>query len=681
MVVAVWGYNLLADHLTVLWVVTAFWMFLLFFFFFFIKGSKKQFVFGIIVHLYFFCLGLSLYATAEKKTRVSWPDTTSEGKAVLIDNPRKQGKTVVATAMEQGNKLFRRRIVQMAFLENSETSHLKIGDAVQWVGHPDSLCNRGNPNEFDYAGWLRRQGIEGRLFLTDKCWKRCSPHDSAELVSSVPLVIRWKIKALVLRENLLALYRETEWSEEVLGVLSALTLGEKKQLSSHLKTIYSETGAGHVLALSGLHLGVLYVALNSFFLLLLPFRKYQWLRMLFLLIGIWLFTWLTGMPLSLLRAAMMTTCMAIGSCIGHRSSSLNHLAMAAFLILVISPLSLKDVGFQLSFMAVAAILLFAPRGYPEWCPSNKIIRYIISLLTISICAQIGVAPLVAYYFHLFPTYFPITNLCVIPCTFLIVCGAVLFFLLGWFGWIQQALGWILDLLVSLMNSLLDSICHWPVASISVYPSLLTVFLSYLIIIQFCFYLLCRKTSCLKGLFVSVLFMLVWEGYCNRDSSVPSQLVFYNQPSFPAVHFIVSKERSYIWMGEMGESENKLKYIKESFWKPEGILPPIQLTKARSDKGFYYLQKLACLKEKRIVLAVDSTWYRRKVSSLLKVDYLYVTKSFPGTIAMLHALFIPRLVILDASLGKKQTKRFAKECDMFGWKYYDLTSKGALKIIL
>ncbi len=252
------------------------------------------------------------------------------------------------------------------------------------------------------------------------------------------------------REVLLDRYRALADDEAQYAVLAAMTLGDKSALTSDLRETYSVTGASHILALSGLHLGIIYLLLTW---LTLGRRGYV-LSQAVIILGIWAFALLTGLSTSVVRAATMLTVYAIFSVGDRGRSPLNVLSFAAIVLLLLNARSLFDVGFQMSFLSVLSILLFMPlfeRLLPtEFLMRHRLFRWIYSMLAVSVAAQLGVGPLIAFYFHRFSTYFLLSNFVVIPMATLILYGALVTFLLPPAGhvlvWIvgamNRALGWL-----------------------------------------------------------------------------------------------------------------------------------------------------------------------------------------------------------------------------------------------
>lgn len=268
------------------------------------------------------------------------------------------------------------------------------------------------------------------------------------------------------------------------AVVAAMALGDKSALTHEIRDTYSVSGASHVLALSGLHLGIIYGLLW----LLLPHRRWPAVSQTVILIAIWLYVLLVGMPVSVVRSAVMLTVYGILS-IAHRNKmSVNALAFTAIVMLMCNPEWLFDIGFQLSFMAVLAILLFVPLFEDvfsaKYLQEHRWIRRIWGLVAVSVSAQIGVAPLIAYYFGRLSTYFLLTNFIVLPAAYLILGFSLIVLLF-------PSLAYILLYIVDTLNAVLLRITAIPGSSIDgFHPNVLQVVLTYVII--FCTYLLIER---------------------------------------------------------------------------------------------------------------------------------------------------------------------------------------------
>ena len=309
--------------------------------------------------------------------------------------------------------------------------------------------------------------------------------------ASVSRLNRSKTYFLEQRAKLLDRLSESGVDGSAYAVVAAMALGDKSQLTRELKDAYAISGASHILALSGLHLGIIYTLLS----LLLSRRRWQVTTQVVIIVSIWLFVFLVGLSASVVRSAVMVTVYALLS-LGHRDKlSVNTLAFAAIVMLLFNPLSLFDVGFQLSFMAVLAILLFYPLFENLWSQpfllDHRVFRWLWTMLAVSCAAQIGVAPLIAYYFGRFSCYFLLANLVVVPAAALILYLSLSVLLI-------PSLAYLLIYIVDALNQLLSWIAMLPGASIEgLHPTPLQVWMMY-VIIGAVYLLLIRRTSPTRG---------------------------------------------------------------------------------------------------------------------------------------------------------------------------------------
>lgn len=288
-------------------------------------------------------------------------------------------------------------------------------------------------------------------------------------------VERLRLKALQLRHTLLQRFKTADADADAYAVLAAMSLGDKGALTAELRETYSVTGASHVLALSGLHLGIIYMLL----IMLLPHSRRSMVAQLVAVLALWAFAFITGLSPSVVRSASMISLFAVFSLGDRRRSSVNVLCFTAMVMLLVSPSSLSDVGFQLSFMAVLSILLWKPvldkLVSQRWLLSHSVARWAWGLATVSVAAQLGVAPLIAYYFGRFSTYFLLTNFIVIPAATLILYGALAVLVVPAFG---SVLLWF----VAALNSVLGTMSQLPGASIDgLHPSVIQVVIIYTLI--------------------------------------------------------------------------------------------------------------------------------------------------------------------------------------------------------
>ena len=328
------------------------------------------------------------------------------------------------------------------------------GEMVWVYGNPSSIAPPKNPNEFDYRTFLRVQQIYHSHFVDDKI-QRVGKIDHSP-VNNFMLRLRASIQENMDR------HIQTPYSNQI---AKALLLGQKKHVEKEVSEAYVTAGTMHVLAVSGLHVGIVY---GFFFLFIKPYRLPGHKRILYLsllIMIIWMYALITGMSPSVMRAATMFTLMGLAQMKSRSPSIYNSLALSALILLVFDPFIIYSVGFQLSYLAVFGIVLLQPKIAGLWQPNNKVITYFWNIISVSIAAQLMTFPISVHYFHVFPTYFMISNLIAIPGAFLIMSVGIPFMLLYFVEPVANVLGKVVDFLIYIENSMMFNFQALPLARI------------------------------------------------------------------------------------------------------------------------------------------------------------------------------------------------------------------------
>lgn len=331
-----------------------------------------------------------------------------------------------------------------------------------------------NPSEFNYASYMARNQIYSQAFVSSERMK-IEKHNHQFSIIGFSLDIReW------VRRELTTYFPDREQRQ----IAMALLVGVKDYLDQDMKKAYSTAGATHVLAVSGLHVGIIYLFLTYILGRLKRGRVGGYGFMVLTIAIIWLYALITGLSASVFRAACMFSILSIADATSHRRNVYNSLGIAAFVLLLVNPQYLFQVGFQLSFLAVFGIVYLFPRIYNRVLVPNRILDWVWGVTSVSIAAQVSTAPLSLFYFHQFPTYFLISNLVVIPAAFIILfaglpmlgIGALLPTVGGWIAWLLSKIIGILNALVQNIEALPASKLDWllltPSETILIYGALL-----------------------------------------------------------------------------------------------------------------------------------------------------------------------------------------------------------------
>ncbi|MFW5851399.1 MAG: ComEC/Rec2 family competence protein [Bacteroidota bacterium] len=343
--------------------------------------------------------------------------------------------------------------------KDSCAAELMYGDVIELQGAFRVITNFAD-SQFDYAVWMAEQGIYSSAYIPRNSWKRVQKSQSL------------RVYAMALRQDALNYLQTKISSKEHVAVIAALVFGDKSFVSSETKSHFATAGAMHVMAVSGLHVGIIasiIVLITSFF----PHNNFSmWLKMILVLGTIWLYAAITGLSPSVQRAAIMFSLFSIGIIMRRRSNSWNTLAAAAFISFVMNPQVLFLAGFQLSYVAVMSIMYGAPKLLHIYRPRSKVLQYVWGIIAVSIVVQIGTFPISVYYFQTIPLYSILTNICVIPLAFVIISTVFASFI-----------PYVSLIAVELVSVSLDFFIEW-ITRVSKFPhAVLTVSLNHMQVFQ------------------------------------------------------------------------------------------------------------------------------------------------------------------------------------------------------
>ena len=420
----------------------------------------------LLLHLFFFLFGLTLLSYHRQSLQYADDQQMYTYQMVIASEMVEKPKTLACDLLLTDNG----RKVRGYIWKSEQSRQLQVGDGLVVQTRIAMPTDQGR-NGFDYGRYLTVNGYSGQCFI--RTW-----HTEALPLNGLSRFQKTRLWFLEKRHSVLQKLRQWGATSDVYGVLAAMTLGDKSALSREVKDTYADTGASHILALSGLHLGIIYALLS----LLLPVRRFRLVSQVLLVLGIWCFAFLSGLSPSVTRAATMLSIYALLSLAHRDQMSVNALAFSALLLLTANPYALFNVSFQLSYMAVLSILLMMPLLYNNkvtirFLQRHPILKWLWGIVAVSFSAQIGVLPLLVYHFGQVSVWFMVTNLVVMPATTFILYGTVLLLVLP-FAPIAQAL----FAIVGGLNTVLEWLQKWPLASIDgLHATVLQVAMYYLLV--------------------------------------------------------------------------------------------------------------------------------------------------------------------------------------------------------
>lgn len=448
----------------------------------------------------------------------------------------------------------------LLYLEKDSASMLlRTGDRIVFSPELSGIENKGNPEEFDYRKYLAYNMIFSSDYLAGDDWR---------LVDDEAVGFRPKLSRL--RMKLVGLLRDFGLSDDELGVMSAMTMGYSDILSDEIRHAYSSAGAMHILAVSGLHVGIIY-GIIVFLLSFIRNDKLNWLKVVLTISLIWLYALFTGLSPSVSRASLMFSLMSLGKLQKNSPGSLNAVFASMFILLVINPYNLVNIGFQLSYSAVIGIIILQPRLYAIFEVKNKFLDWIWSLTTVSVAAQLATMPLCFYYFHQFSNYFLLTNYVMIPISTIAIWTCFIFFAVSWIPYVSTAVAYCLSWLAKAMNYACLTIEGLPFSTAQdIYIDVPQMILLFAIIVLFVTFLFFTKRY--RHLFAAVAMCVIlaatnlWQSV---EASSQKTLVVYNISKTTAINIIDGTDNIMFANLDSIQPE-KIEFTAKNNWLKKGL---------------------------------------------------------------------------------------------------------------
>lgn len=559
---------------------------------------------------------------------------------------------------------------------NPEASQLHYGDLLFIKNKFNQISPPQNPGEFNYQRYLSFHQIQHQSYLKPKEWKSLHKNAGNPVLQ---LTYRWRDYFFKILKNYLT-------TDHELAVASALILGYKDLIDDQIVHAYSNTGAMHVLAVSGLHVGIVYWVLNM---LLLPLKQRRILiaiKVFLLLIFVWGFALITGSSPSVIRAAAMLSFIIIGQGINRTLNIYNTLACSAFFILSINPFLIMEVGFQLSYLAVIGIVSLQPKIYNLFFIKNYLIDKVWAITAVSVAAQIATFPLGLLYFHQFPIYFLISNLVVIPAATFVLYAGILLFITSPISLIATYIGKSLYAIVLGMNKLIFMIEKFPfslVQGISI--DIMQTWLIYFFIVTLIVFLLVKQKNYLISALITGVIFLSKNLKKELEQVYQKKIIVYHIPQISAIEFVDGKNNFFITDSSLIDDENKMLFHVKHNWWDIGIRKTQIITydelfshNIESPSLLSIQQNYFQFYNKKVIL-VDGKTQLKKSNYKLKIDFIILTKNPSIKMVDLSECFDFQQIIFDSSCSEWKMNKWKQECEKMNLNYYSVKEKGAFLI--
>ncbi|WP_421763219.1 ComEC/Rec2 family competence protein [Ekhidna sp.] len=562
--------------------------------------------------------------------------------------------------------------IHLYIRKDSSIQRAYYGDKLAVYGSLYPIPGPDNPNEFDYQKYLKRQNILSHSFVR--------PND-VKIISSNPSN-SFLAYAFSLRENASETIDKYILNSREKGIAKALLLGIKDHLDNDIKKAYSAAGAMHVLAVSGLHVGIIFLILQGVFGRLRKtgkIGKYAFACISILII--WLYASLTGLSPSVLRAATMFSFIAIGQIATREGNIYNTLSFSGFMLLLIDPYLIYSVGFQLSFAAVVGIVYIQSKLYRLFHFNWWILDKAWSITCVSIAAQLATFPLSAFYFHQFPTYFLISNLIVIPSSFLMLLSGISMIIIEpFFSSLSKILGQGLNQLIWFLNEIISYVHRFPNSLIEwIHLDQLGLVFTYAIVITM---IVGFHYKSFKTLVFSSLLgfgFIVWTLITHQIQHERKELVFYELANTTAIDYIKG-HASQLYIDNYEKEELELLSFQINPHRLASLLRPISETIVDSNFTRKDDLTLGSIGGKRFVL-FDTTTYHLDFKKKIVSDFIIIENQAVKSLKWLKQNFVFDQIILSTKNSRfysQKMKEQAKELDL---RLHSIKEEGSLRITL
>ena len=551
-------------------------------------------------------------------------------------------------------------------------SHQPIyGDKLIINKPPTEISSTRNPNQFDYKHYSSLQGVYHQQYLKGEDFKILGSGFTNPVLSFAYDVREWALS--VVEQNI--------DGREERSIIQALILGYKNDLDREIKSAYASSGAMHILAVSGLHVGIIY---GLFYFLLGRLRqgnKTRWLFALIVLCALWFYAAITGFSPSVFRAATMFSFIVLAGASGRSTNIYNTLAASAFVLLLYDPMLILSVGFQLSFLAVIGIVYIQPKIY-GWLPvENWFLEKLWSLTTVAVAVQLATFPLGLFYFHQFPSYFFLSNLVAIPAAFLILVLGIAMLILSWIPLLASILGEVLELVVYSLNYTIFWLEKLPFHKINnVNISIHQTWFIYAFTISLLLMFTLRKDKLIYVTLAAAIGFSVIQWMSVTENKMVDQLIVYDLGNNLAIELLHNQQSLILADTLLTTASPAYEFNILGNHIANGVkkvdFQSLDIPNIVTWKGV----KMLIFRDKRIMM-IDEAIPNFNFTKRIEVDYIILSKSGNVDLLWLKNNFSFKHIIMDKSIDYWTHYNLKKQLDEWGMSYHSVRDRGALVIDL
>ncbi len=616
-------------------------------------GTLILFVFGVVNY------NIQFSISSQNSNQLT--DGTYTIKAAVGEIPNLREKSVkislnLIDILNEDEKLTPIQGKMMAYFERSEEADKLIpGDIIVFKTKLEKLAPAEHSIGFNFNNYLLNNGYSHSIYLSKERWIKTD-----EFQNTI------KNRLNNIRMQLIEILENNGLRENNLAIVSALLLGYRDLLSSDVKNYFASAGATHILAVSGLHVGIIFIMLN-FMLSFLKSRREIYLKTFLILLFLWFYACLTGLSPSVIRASVMFSFVAVGNATKRFPNIYNTIAASAFFILLFQPNLLYSIGFQLSYLAVLGIIYIQPKIYERFKSPYWIVDKAWALLCVSVAAQLATFPLGLFYFHQFPNLFFITNLVVVPAAGWVIYSGITSLIVSSVPFLDIATVFVLDSIVSFIRWSVEIVNKIPYSSTQgIYINGNQTILLYLFVIAIGLFL---ANKIKIGIFLALFALNLWflEGIIFDFKSTRNHyIVLYDTPEVNP-EFIIGR-KSILGLTEDTELP---------IFSRNDVLGEFKIEKT-SYLDFPHGENFEIENSKNQILWMKKNQFtipQNRGSIWVLNDF---SKAIPDS---LFQIYQPKEVVLGSHLSYKTRNSILQSSKNYAFKVSDLKKQGLILITL
>lgn len=646
-----------------------------------VKTIRFSWLFGVIMACYLFIAGYALtvahQATVRKDYYRCYEADARYYVARVYDNPTERAnsiRAILSLEYQLSDSLPSHPVsgkVMAYFPKADSTFDLCYGDLIAIPAPIREVTPPLNPQEFDYRAYLLRKGITGQTYLKAEDWINLQTNNANPIYAF----------SYSFRDILLASLHRCGLNDDEFGVAAAILLGYDDKLADEVRQNYVAAGSMHILCVSGMHVGIVYL-LAGFLLGFL--RRKEWqktLRQILLLALVWFYALIAGLSPSVLRASLMLTFVIVGELIRREGFIINSIAASAFILLCVNPNNLFEIGFLLSYAAVVGIVVLHRPIYNLFYVKNKLLDKAWEITAVALAAQVATIPFTLFYFNQFSTYFWLSNLLMTPISFVVVISGMIMLLVSWIPYVNVAIGYLVWGAVFMMNTFVSWVERLPFSIIKgLYVSEFEFAMLLLAFVLLLLTVARRSKRMLIATLSAVLLLMVSMTVRLYQTDVQKGMTVFSLRNHTAIDFVSGGEHLLLADSTLMADESTVNYSLKGAWAKRHLSDHPQVVGL--DEAFE--GAFCCIKQNLVsfdgkLLALwDGSCFADSLTYRLPTDYVLVMGKLKADVQSVVNGYEVKMLLIDGSVPPYLAEQWMAQAEERGIAYSNI-GEGAFEV--